>query len=129
VGDQPALPFGGTGTRKNGGSQNGYRKSFTEIKHADGSTTRRTMTPWDLLLPILQPPPFDLSTNEPVLLPAELLPHQPQGIAFLASREGALLGDGVQTGKTIQTIVAMKFLFQLGKIRSALIVCPIPLLL
>jgi superfamily II DNA or RNA helicase len=114
---------------KNGGSQNGYRKSYTETKNADGSATRRGMTLWDLLLPLLQPPPFDLRTGEQVFLPAELLPHQPQGVEFLATREAALLGDGVQTGKTIQTIVAMKLLFQLGKIDSALIVCPIPLLM
>jgi superfamily II DNA or RNA helicase len=114
---------------KNRASQNGYRKSYTETKNADGSTTRRGMTLWDLLLPLLQPPPFDLRTREQVFLPAELLPHQPQGVEFLATREAALLGDGVQTGKTIQTIVAMKLLFQLGKIESALIVCPIPLLM
>jgi superfamily II DNA or RNA helicase len=127
--DQGAFSFGEQGSRKNGSSQNGYRKSFKEIRNSDGSTTRQTMTPWDLILPLLQPPPFDLTTQQQVLLPAELLPHQPQGVEFLASHEAALLGDGVQTGKTIQTIVAMKFLFQLGKINSALIVCPIPLLI
>ena len=124
-----ALPFAESAPAKNGASQNGYRKSYTETKNPDGSTTRRGMTLWDFLLPLLQPPPFDLRTREQVFLPAELLPHQPQGVEFLAVREAALLGDGVQTGKTIQTIVAMKFLFQLGKIDSALIVCPIPLLM
>jgi SNF2 family DNA or RNA helicase len=87
------------------------------------------MSIWDLLFPLLQPPPFDLASQEQVFLPAELLPHQPEGVHFLASREAALLGDGVQTGKTIQTVVAMKLLFQTGKIDSALIICPIPLLI
>ena len=129
--DQAAFPFvEPAGGRKNGGDpQNGYRKSYTEIRNPNGATTRQGMTPWDLLLPLLQPPPFDLATQEQVILPGELLPHQPQGVHFLVSRGAALLGDGVQTGKTIQTIVAMKLLFQLGKIDSALIVCPIPLLI
>ena len=110
-------------------SDTGYRKSYTERKSGGGGMTRQGMTIWDLLLPLLQPPPFDLTTQEQVFLPAELLPHQPDGVRFLATREAALLGDGVQTGKTIQSIVAMKLLFQTGKIDSALIVCPIPLLI
>jgi superfamily II DNA or RNA helicase len=107
----------------------GYRKSYRERKNSDGTHSRQPMSIWDLLFPLLQPPPFDLTTEEQVFLPAELLPHQPEGVRFLASREAALLGDGVQTGKTIQTIVAIKLLFQTGKIDSALIVCPIPLLI
>jgi SNF2 family DNA or RNA helicase len=87
------------------------------------------MTVWDLLFPLLQPPPFDIETQQQVFLPAELLPHQPKGVQFLASHQTALLGDGVQTGKTVQTVVAMKLLFQTGRIHSALIVCPIPLLI
>ena len=106
-----------------------YRKSYNETRGSDGTRRRQGMTVWDLLFPLLQPPPFDLASLEQVFLPAELLPHQPEGVHFLASREAALLGDGVQTGKTIQSVVAMKLLFQTGKIDSALIVCPIPLLL
>ena len=127
--EQPAFPFAQAPTCKTGASQNGYRKSYTEVRRPDGTTSRQVMSPWDLLLPLLQPPPFDLATQEQVFLPAELLPHQPEGVQFLASHEAALLGDGVQTGKTIQTIVAMKLLFQLGSIQSALVVCPIPLLM
>jgi SNF2 family DNA or RNA helicase len=40
-----------------------------------------------------------------------------------------LLGDGVQTGKTIQTVVAMKLLFQSAKVKSALVVCSISVLM
>src|SRR5207247_1344863 len=38
-------------------------------------------------------------------------------------------GAGVPTGKTIQACVPFKLLFQTGRIDSALIVCPIPLLI
>ena len=107
----------------------GYKKSYTERRNESGGISRQGMTVWDLLFPLLQAPPFDLKSQQQVLLPAELLPHQPEGVHFLASREAALLGDGVQTGKTIQTVVAMKLLFQTGRIQSALIVCPIPLLI
>jgi superfamily II DNA or RNA helicase len=107
----------------------GYKKSFSERRNDSGGVSRQAMTVWDHLFPLLQPPPFDLKSQQQILLPAELLPHQPEGIHFLASREAALLGDGVQTGKTIESVVAMKFLFQSGRIESALIVCPIPLLI
>jgi hypothetical protein len=107
----------------------GYKKSYTERKSRASGALRQFMTVWDLLFPLLQPPPFDMENQQQVFLPAELLPHQPGGVEFLASREAALLGDGVQTGKTIQSVVAMKLLFQTGRIRSALVVCPIPLLI
>lgn len=110
-------------------TRSAYRKSYRETKDADGTKTRWEMTIWDLLLPLLQPPPFDLATCEAVFLPVDLQPHQPSGVNFLASRTGALLGDGVQTGKTIQAIVAMKILFHTGRIRSALVICPISVLL
>ena len=63
------------------------------------------------------------------MLPEALQPHQPLGVQFLALNHAALLGDGVQTGKTIQAVVAMKILFQSGKIKSALIICPISVLM
>jgi len=50
-------------------------------------------------------------------------------VGFLAKNSAALLGDGVQTGKTIQAVVAMKLLFQSAKIKSALVVCPISVLM
>lgn len=107
----------------------GYKKSYTERKGRGSGALRQFMTIWDLLFPLLQPPPFDIENQQQIFLPAELLPHQPEGVRFLASHEAALLGDGVQTGKTIQSVVAMKLLFQTGRIHSALIVCPIPLLI
>ena len=107
----------------------GFKKSFSERRNESGGVSSQGMTIWDFLFPLLQPPPFDLKKQQQVLLPAELLSHQPEGVRFLAEREAALLGDGVQTGKTIQTVVAMKLLFQTGRIDSALIICPIPLLI
>jgi hypothetical protein len=106
-----------------------YKRSYAERKTRGTGAERQVMTVWDLLFPLLQPPPFDVEHQQQVFLPAELLPHQPKGVHFLASHQAALLGDGVQTGKTIQSVVAMKLLFQTGCIHSALIVCPIPLLI
>lgn len=105
-----------------------YKRSYEERRRRDGGISRHGLSIWDLLFPILQPPPFDITNQDVVLLPGELEPHQPAGVKFLASLAGALLGDGVQTGKTIQAIVAMKLLFQSGKITSALVIAPISVL-
>lgn len=105
-----------------------YKRSYKERRREDGGISRQGLSIWDLLLPLLQPPPFDIANQQAVILPGELEPHQPTGVHFLASQPGALLGDGVQTGKTIQAIVAMKLLFQCGKIMSALVVAPISVL-
>lgn len=106
-----------------------YKRSYTERKREDGGVSRQGMTIWDLLLPLLQPRPFDLTREQVVFLPAELQPHQPEGVKFLATNYAALLGDGVQTGKTIEAVVAMKLLFQSGKVKSALVVSPISVLM
>lgn len=106
--------------------KDGYRKSFTEIKDPSGAT-RRVLSIWDLLLPILEPPlVFDLPDS--VTLPDPLYAFQIDGVRFLVEREGALLGDDMGTGKTVQSIVAMRILFQRGDVRSALIVVPLALL-
>ncbi|MBN2563621.1 MAG: restriction endonuclease [Phycisphaerae bacterium] len=55
-------------------------------------------------------------------------PYQWEGIKFLVEREGALLGDDMGTGKTVQSILAMRLLFQRGTIGSALVVCPLSVL-
>ena len=106
-----------------------YKRSYTETKREDGGLSRQPMSIWDLLLPLLQPSPFDLASGQVVFLPCDLQPHQPEGVKFLATNSAALLGDGVQTGKTIQAVVAMKLLFQSAKIKSALVVCPISVLM
>jgi len=105
-----------------------YKRSYRERRREDGGMSRQGLSIWDLIFPLLQPPPFDIANQQAVILPGELEPHQPAGVKFLASQTGALLGDGVQTGKTIEAIVAMKLLFQCGKINSALVVAPISVL-
>jgi SNF2 family DNA or RNA helicase len=119
---QSTLPFNAPTSR----DKDGFRKSFTEITARSGAT-RRTMTIWDLILPLLEAP---LSLDFPRFfdLPSPLYPYQVDGVHFLVRSEGALLGDDMGTGKTVQTIVALRVLFQSGRIASALIVVPLALL-
>lgn len=80
---------------------------------------------FDLIFPILQPP-FGENFDSPIVFPVgkELYPFQLEGIRFLASKQQALLGDEMGLGKSIQTIVAIRFLFRMGKITNSLILCP-----
>src|SRR5262249_7168999 len=55
--------------------------------------------------------------------------YQLQGIAFLMPRHAALLADEMGLGKTAQVLIALRLLFNAGMIRSALVVCPKPLVL
>jgi hypothetical protein len=78
---------------------------------------------WDLLKPLLQPPllfdfPDELDLYQP------LRGYQQEGISWLVDKSSALLADEMGTGKTVQTVNAMRLLFRQGKIKSALIVCP-----
>lgn len=108
----PSLAFVGEGL--------GNRKSF---EHERGRVTRG-MSVWDLLLPLLQRP-VTLDFGTVVDLPSNLYPFQTKGVEFLLETPSALLGDDMGTGKTVQTSVALRMLFQTGKIRTALIVCPL----
>lgn len=103
--------------------KDGYRKSFT--KTDDRTTT--IMVVWDLILPLLEPP-LSLEFPEFIDLPSPLRPYQVVGVKFLLDRNSALLGDDMGIGKTVQTIVAMRILFQNGSITSALIVVPLVVL-
>jgi len=76
-----------------------------------------------MLLPLLQPP-LAFEFPETLDIPSNLYGYQPEAIEFLATRQSALLGDQMGLGKTVETVVAMRLLFQSGKIRSALVVCP-----
>jgi SNF2 family DNA or RNA helicase len=78
---------------------------------------------WDLLKPLLQPPllfnfPDELDLYQP------LRGYQQEGIGWLVDKSSALLADEMGTGKTVQTVNAIRLLFRKGKIKSALIVCP-----
>jgi SNF2 family DNA or RNA helicase len=81
----------------------------------------------DRLLYLLQPPLEDLFAGRQVRLPFPPYPYQLQGIAFLMPRHHALIADEMGLGKTAQVIIALRLLFHGGLIRSALVVCPKPL--
>jgi superfamily II DNA or RNA helicase len=120
--EQPLLQFDTAPAR----DKDGYRKSFTEERDRAG-TTRRVMTIWDLILPLLEPP-LSLDLPEFFHLPSPLYAFQCAGVRFLGECESALLADDMGTGKTVQTIVAMRILLQGGAISSALIVVPLTVL-
>ena len=108
--------------------ESGYRKSFTVEKPTGlAAEKRRTMTIWDLIFPLLEPP-LSFDFEHFIGLPNELYPFQRDGVRFLAERESALLGDEMGMGKTVQCIVAMRLLFQSGRVQSALLVVPLALL-
>jgi len=104
---------------------------FTRHSSGQSSTKARIRTAdvFDLLLPYLQPP-LEALLAQPVLFPPgrRPYPYQIAGIQFLSERKGALLGDEMGLGKSIQTIVALQLLFRHGKIRIVLILCPRSLL-
>jgi len=110
--ETPSLAFAGAGL--------GNRKAFEQER---GRVTRG-MSVWDLLLPLLQLP-VNLNFGTVIDLPSNLYPYQTKGVEFLLETPSALLGDDMGTGKTVQTSVALRMLFQTGKIRTALIVCPL----
>ncbi len=107
----------------------GYRKSFKRVRQDSTLTSVTRLSPWDMLLPILQPP-VDFNFIDVLDLPPRCTPrpYQWEGIKFLVERDGALLGDDMGTGKTVQSILAMRLLFQRGDVKSALIVCPLSVL-
>ncbi len=82
---------------------------------------------WDLILPLLQPP-LSLGNLESLFLPSPLFNYQPAGIEFLMNNSSALLADEMGTGKTVMTVVALKILFQKGRIKHALIISPVSVL-
>jgi len=111
----PPLAFVGGGL--------GDRKAF-EQTHGGGKRVTRGMSVWDLLLPLLQRP-LNLNLGTVIDLPSNLYDFQFKGVGFLVETPSALLGDDMGTGKTVQTSVALRMLFQTAKIRTALVVCPL----
>jgi len=81
----------------------------------------------DRLFYLLQPPLENLLAGKQVQLPSQPYPYQLEGIAFLMPRHAALLADEMGLGKTMQAILSLRLLFQTGMIRSALLICPKPL--
>ncbi len=99
------------------------RKAY-RIEKGELSTTIYQQSIWDLILPILQPP-LNLDFPETLYLPTELFPHHIEGIEFLRSHTSALLADEMGTGKTVAATLALRLLFREGKIRRALVICPV----
>ena len=81
----------------------------------------------DRLMLLLQPPLENVLVGKQAQLPFTPFPYQLEGIAFLLPRYGALLADEMGLGKTCQAILALRLAFQMSLIRSALVVCPKPL--
>ena len=126
--DQPLFAEFGLETKKTE-KVDGYRKSFAEHKTDRNHTSRKGADVWDLLLPLLQPP-IDHSFIDVLDLPPRCAPYpfQWDGIKFLVERQSALLGDDMGTGKTVQSALAARLLFQRGDIRKLLIVTPLSVL-
>jgi len=112
----PPLAFAGGGL--------GNRKTFEQTCSGGNQRVPHGMSIWDLLLPILQRP-VNLDLGIVVDLPSKLYAFQTKGVEFLVETPAAILGDDMGTGKTVQASVALRFLFQTAKIRTALIVCPL----
>ena len=95
----------------------GYRKSFRRVRRDSTLTSVNRLSPWDMLLPMLQPPVnYDFTDNLDFPPRCNPYAYQWDGIKFLVERNGALLGDD------------MRLLFQRGDVKSALIVCPLSVL-
>ena len=92
-------------------------------KQSKDKIPTRSLSKWDLLQPVLFPP-LSLEFPKELDFYHELRGYQKQGISWLIEQSSALLADEMGTGKTVQTVNALRFLFRQGKIRSALIVCP-----
>jgi len=123
TGSHETLPFPDFQTQSR--AERGLRKSFKELRKG----TRKGPDLWDLLFPVLQAPVVE-GFSDLLDLPPRCRPYsyQWEGIKFLVEREAALLGDDMGTGKTIQAILAARFLFQSGKVRRALILAPVSVL-
>ncbi len=115
--------------RQKGDRVDGFRRSFKRTQHDRNHASIEAASIWDIIFPLLQPP-ISGAFSDVLDLPPQCEPYGYQwaGIKFLVDHDGALLGDDMGTGKTVQSILAMRLLFQRGQIKSALIVCPLSVL-
>lgn len=72
---------------------------------------------------ILQPPVFS-HDDQPINFEQRPYPFQIAGIKWLIDHDRGLLADQMGLGKTMQAIIAMRVLYQRGKLKNALVVCP-----
>lgn len=103
-------------------ARTGRRKAYRELKTPTG-TLRQRVGIWDLILPLLKPP-LNLDFPAQIDLPFELYHYQIPGVQRLVENESFLLADDMGTGKTVMSCVALRLLFQQGRIRQALVICP-----
>lgn len=81
----------------------------------------------DRLFYVLQPPLDLLVGSGQLNFPFEPFPYQLDGITFLYPRYAAVLADEMGLGKTMQAVSTIRLLLCSGTIRSALLICPKPL--
>ena len=81
----------------------------------------------DRLYYALQPPLEAVISSQLLHFPFHPFTYQLEGVAFLYPRYAAILADEMGLGKTMQAITAIRLLLHAGELRSALIVCPKPL--
>lgn len=98
------------------------RKAYASTK-TPYSTSVRLQNFWDLIFPLLQPP-LTLDPTEQFDLYQPLYGYQQNGVEFLVKNKSALLADEMGTGKTVQSIVALRILFRQARIKHALVICP-----
>lgn len=102
----------------------GEKKSVKKYKQKKDKIPTQSPSPWDLLLPVLLPP-LSLEFPQELDFYSELRGYQQEGISWLLDHSSGLLADEMGTGKTVQAVNSLRLLFRQGKIRSALIVCPL----
>ena len=61
-------------------------------------------------------------------LKAKLYPYQVEGVRHLVSLGSGMIGDAMGLGKTMQAIVAFRYLMERGEARNVLVVCPTSLM-
>lgn len=86
---------------------------------------------FDLIKPLLLPSPTILTSDgvgKFIPLGLKPYPYQKEGINKLVNNKGFLLADEMGTGKTVMATLAMRILFQQGKISSVLVLCPVSVL-
>ncbi len=92
-------------------------------KKKNGKKKIKNLSIFDIIMPVLMPE-IDFDLPQELSFPSPLFPYQIQGIKFLISNSSALLADQMGTGKTVQSITALRILFIKGEVKKALIVVP-----
>ncbi|MBU7582818.1 MAG: DEAD/DEAH box helicase family protein [Nostoc sp. TH1S01] len=96
-------------------------QSVPKIRKASSQVS--SLDEWSLLYPLLCPPLHDDFGDIDFFQP--LRSYQVDGINFLVQNTSSLLADEMGTGKTVQTVNALRILFRQGRIHCALIICPL----